>query len=115
MKDILESMGEVMDVLKEGILQKITPKPALVLSPGYAHLPDGLQIAYAMISLLSEGGKYDLIIPAPDREVEARNLRPLRSELPAVWSEVSRIIRQIYWCWMKYWDWNCPISADSSS
>ena len=115
MKDILESMGEVMDVLKECGLQKITPKPVLVLSPGYAHLPDGLQVVYAMIALLSEGGKYDVIIPAPDCEVEARNMRPHRSELPAVWSEVSRIIRYIYWCWMKCWDLNCPISADSSS
>ena len=42
-KDILESMGEVMVVLKEGVFQKITPKPVFVLSPGYAHLPDGLK------------------------------------------------------------------------
>ena len=41
-KDILESMGEIMDTLKEGAFPKITPKAVFALSPGYAHLPDGL-------------------------------------------------------------------------
>ena len=61
-----------MDVLKEGVFKKITPKPVFVLSPGYAQLPDGLKYEYAMIALLSEGKK-DVIIPAPNREMEARN------------------------------------------
>ena len=47
---------------------------------------------YAMKALLSEGN-YDVIIPAPNREVKAKNLRPLRSELPAVWSDVSKAMR----------------------
>ena len=45
-----------------------------------------------MIALLSEG-KYDVIIPAPNRELEAKNLRPIRSELPAVWSDISNAMR----------------------
>ena len=45
-----------------------------------------------MIALLSEG-KYDVLIPAPNREVEARNLKPLRSEFPAVWSVISNAMR----------------------
>ena len=81
-KDILESMGEDRDVLKEGGFQKIEPKPVFVLSPGYAHLLDGLKFVYARKALLSEG-KYDVIISAPNCEVEARNLRPPGSELPA--------------------------------
>ena len=43
MKDILESMGEIMDTLKAGAFSRITPKPVFALSPGYAHLPDGLK------------------------------------------------------------------------
>ena len=74
-------------MLNEGRFQKITPKPEFVLSPGCAHLPDGLKLVCSMIALLSEW-KYDVIIPAPNREVEARNLRPLRSELPAVWTKI---------------------------
>ena len=54
-KDILESMCDIMDVLKEGGFQKITPKPVFMLFPGHTHLPDGLKLAYAMIALLSEG------------------------------------------------------------
>ena len=42
-KDILESMGEVVDTLKEGAFTKITPRAVFALSPGYAHLPDGLK------------------------------------------------------------------------
>ena len=43
---------------------------------------------YAIVALLSEG-KYDVIISAPNREIEMENLRPLRTELPAVWSDIS--------------------------
>ena len=85
-------MGEIMDALKEGEFTKMTPKAVLASSPGYAHLPDGLKFMYAMVALLSEG-KYDVIISAPNREVEAKNLRPLRAELPAVWLDISNAMR----------------------
>ena len=86
-KGNLESMGEIMDTLKEGAYPKKTPKAVFVLTPGYAHLPDGLKFVYALVALLSEG-MYDVIISAPNREVEARNLRPLREELLAVRSDI---------------------------
>ena len=65
-KDILESMGEVVDTLKEGAFTKITPRAVFALSPVYAYLPDGLKFVYAIVALLSEG-KYDVIISAPNR------------------------------------------------
>ena len=87
-------MGEVLDTLKEGAFTKITPRAVLALSPGYAQLPDGLKFVYAMMALLSEG-KFDVIISAPNRgiENEIENLRPLRAELPAVWSDISNAMR----------------------
>ena len=91
-KDILESMGEVVDTLKEGSLTKMTPRAVFALSPGYARLPDGLKFVYAIVTLLSEG-KYDVITSAPNREIEMENLRPLRAELPAVWSNISNAMR----------------------
>ena len=91
-KNILEPMGEIMDTLKEGAFPKITPKAVFALSPGYAHLPDGLKFVYAMVALLSEG-KYDVIISAPNREIEMENLRPLRAELHAVCSDISIAMR----------------------
>ena len=44
------------------------------------------------MALLSEG-KYDVIISAPNREIEMENLRPLRAELPAMWSDISNAMR----------------------
>ena len=86
-KDILESMGEVVDTLKEGPFPKITPRAVFALSPGYTHLSDGLKFVYAMVALLSEE-KNDVIISAPNRGIEMEKLRPLRAELPAVWSDI---------------------------
>ena len=91
-KDILESMGEVVDAMKEGSFTKMTPRAVLTLSPEYAHLPDGLKFVYAIVALLSEG-KYDVIISAPNRMIKMENLRPLRAELPAVWSDISNTLR----------------------
>ena len=91
-KDILESMEEVVDATKEGSFTKVTPRLVFALSPGYAHLPDGLKFVYAIVTLLSEG-KYDVIISSPNRMIEMENLRPLKAELPAVWSDISNAMR----------------------
>ena len=85
-------MGEVVDTLKEGAFTKITPRDVFALSPGYAYLSDGVKLVYAMVALLSEG-KYDVIISAPNRGIEKENLRPLRAELLAVWSDISNALR----------------------
>ena len=91
-KDILESMGEVVDARKEGSFTKVIPRIVFALSLGYAHLPDGLKFVYAIVTLLSER-KYDVIISAPNRMIEMENLRPLKAELPAVWSDISNAMR----------------------
>ena len=91
-KDILESMGEVVDTLKEGPFTKITPRAVFALSPGYAHLLDGLKFVDVMVALLLEG-KYDVIISARNCGIEMENLRPLKAELPAVWSDISNAMR----------------------
>ena len=77
---------------REGAFTKKTPRAVFAMSPGYAHLPDGLKFLYAIVSLLSEG-KYDVIISVPNREIEMENLRPIRAELPAVWSDISNAMR----------------------
>ena len=43
-KDILESMGEVVDTLKEGSFTKMTPRAVFALSPGFARLSDVLKV-----------------------------------------------------------------------
>ena len=87
-KDILESV----DTVKEGSFTKLTPRAVFALSPGYARLLDGLKFVYAIVALLSEG-KYDVIISAPNCAIEMEKLRPLRAELPAVWSDISNAMR----------------------
>ena len=79
--------------MKEGSFTKMTPRAVFALSPGYANLPNGLKFVYAIVALLSEG-KYDVIISAPNRMIEMENLRPLRAELPAVWSDISNALRR---------------------
>ena len=91
-KDIFESMGEVVDATKEGSFTKMTPRAVFSLSPEYAHHPDGLKFVYAIVILLSEGNN-DVIISAPNRMIEMENLRPLRAELSAVWSDISNALR----------------------
>ena len=85
-------MGEVVNTLKEGAFPELTPRAVFALSPRSAHLLDGLKFVYAMVALLSEE-KYDVIISAPNRRIEMENLRPLRAELPAVWSDISNVLR----------------------
>ena len=91
-KDILESMGEVLDATKVVSFTKLTSRVVFALSSGYAHLPDGLKFVYAIVILLSEG-KHDLIISALNCMIDTENLRPLRAELPAVWSDISSAMR----------------------
>ena len=91
-KDILESMGEMVDATKEGSFTKVTPTVVFALSPGYACLPDELKLVYAIVTLLSER-KYDVIKSALNRMIEMKNLRPLRAETPAVWSDISNAMR----------------------
>ena len=47
---------------------------------------------YAIVTLLSEG-KYDVIISTPNHEIEMENLRPLRAESSAMWSDISVAMR----------------------
>ena len=63
-----------------------------VLSHGYATLPEPLQFVYTMVTTLAEG-RLNVIIPAPNRIFDPNNYYPLRSELPAVWVEISNAIQ----------------------
>ena len=62
-------MEGIVDLLKDGSFQKITPRAVFALPPGYAHLPDGSKFMYAMVALFAEG-MYDVIKPAPNRELD---------------------------------------------
>ena len=63
-------------------------KIIFVLSSGYATLPEPLQFVYTMVTA---EGRFIVIIPAPNRMVDLNNY-PFRSELPAIWADISNAI-----------------------
>ena len=67
-------------------------KIVFVLSPGYAALPELLQFKYTVVNTTAKG-RFVVIIPAPNRSVDHINYYPLRSELPAVWTDISNAIQ----------------------
>ena len=107
---LLSAMTEVETSVKQRFTQNVV-KVVFVLSPGYAALPKPLQFVYTMVTTIAEG-RFSVIIPAPNRTVDPNNYYPSRSELPAIWADISnairgsRIVAQLGWCWMKSWGWS---------
>ena len=95
-------MGEAIMTLLSGLTEvetsvqqrftKNVVKIFFVLSPGYAALPEPLQFVYTMVTSLAEG-RFNVVIPALNRYVNPNNYYPLRSELPAVWVDISNAIQ----------------------
>ena len=52
-------------------------------SPGYGGLPPALQFVYAMLILIGESNGWQMLLAAPNRELEPMNLRLLKSEVAA--------------------------------
>ena len=94
MKSIAGQLLSAMTELEASVQLHFTKnmvKIVFVLSPGYATLPEPLQFVYTMVTTLAEG-RFSVIIPAPNRIVDPNNYYPPRSELPAIWAEVSNAI-----------------------
>ena len=79
---LLSAMTEVESTVQRHFTRNVV-KIIFVLSPGYATLPEPLQFLYTMVTTLAEG-RFNVIIPAPNRIFDPNNYYPLRSELPAV-------------------------------
>ena len=88
---LLSAMAEVETAAKQHFTQNVV-KVVFVLSPGYAALPELLQFVYTMVTMIAEG-RFNVIIPAPNRVVDPDNYYPSRSELPAVWADISKAIQ----------------------
>ena len=87
---LLSAMIEVESSVQRHFARKVV-KITFVLSPGYATLPQPSQIVYTMVTKLAEG-QFNVIIPAPNRIIDPNNYYPLRSELAAVWADISNAI-----------------------
>ena len=93
---LLTAMVEVETAAKQRFTQNVV-KLVFVLSPGYAALPEPLQFVYTMVTTIAEG-RFNVIIPAPNRIVDPNNYYPSRSELPAVWVDNSNAIQGLKDC-----------------
>ena len=71
-------------------------KVAFTTSPGYASMPPALQFVYAILNLIAEGNAWQILMAAPNRELEPTNLRFRKSELAAAWADVSHALRGFY-------------------
>ena len=92
---LLTAMVEVKAMAKQRFTQNVV-KVVFVLSTGYAALPEPLQFVYTMVTTIAEG-RLNVIIPAPNRVVDPNNY-PSRSELPAVWADISNAIQGLKDC-----------------
>ena len=102
-----EVMGEAIMTLLSAMTEgetsvqrtftKNVMKIIFALSAGYSTLPEPLQLAYTMVTTLAEG-RFSVIIPAPNGTVDPNNYYPLRSELSAVWTDISNAIQGFKGC-----------------
>ena len=68
----------------------------LTSSPGYASMPTALPFVYAVLVLKLEGSGLPMLMAAPNRELEPKDLRLLRSEVAAAWVGISYALRGFY-------------------
>ena len=93
---LLSAMAEVEAAARQRFTMNVV-KVIFVLSPGYAALPEPLQFVYTMVTTIAEG-IFNVIIPAPNRVVDPDNYYPSRSELLAVWADISNAIQGLRDC-----------------
>ena len=88
---LLSAMLEAEKLIRQCFARQLV-KVIFMLSPGYASLPDPLQFVYAMVVLLEEG-RFDLRISPPNRQVDPNLYYPFRSEIPAIWLDISNAMQ----------------------
>ena len=93
---LLSAMTEVEASVQRHFAKNVV-NIIFVLSPGYATLPEPLQFVYTMVTTLAEG-RFSVIMSAPNRIVDPNDYYPPRSELPAIWADISNTIQGLKDC-----------------
>ena len=88
---LLSAMADVESSVQRHFTKNVV-KVIFVISPGYATLPEPLQFVYTMVTTIAEG-RFSVIIPAPNRTVDPNNYYPSRTELHAIWADISIAIQ----------------------
>ena len=64
-------------------------------SPLFRHDATSLHFVYATMTLIAEGTGRQILITAPNRKLELKNLSFFKSELAACWAELSHAVRGV--------------------
>ena len=88
---MLSAMADVESSVQRHFTKNVV-KFIFVLSPGYAILPETFQFVYTMVTMIAEG-RFSVIIHAPNRTVDPNNYYSPRSELTAIWADISNAIQ----------------------
>ena len=88
---LLSAMNEVEASVQRQFTKNVV-KIIFVLSPGCATLPEPLQFVHTMVTTLA-GGRFSVIIPAPNKMVDPNNYYPPHCELPAICADFSDAIQ----------------------
>ena len=96
--EAIQTLFVAMKEMQENVASQFGSKTRVVFttSPGYASMPPALQFVYAVLILIAEGNAWQILIAAPNRELEPTNLRLRKSELAAAWADVSHALRGFY-------------------
>ena len=90
-----QTLFAAMNEVQESVVSRFGSKTKVVFttSPGYANMPPALQFVYAVLILIAEGNEWQILMAAPNRELEPSNLRLRKSELAAAWVDISHALR----------------------
>ena len=93
--EAIQTLFAALNEVQELVASRLGSKTRMVLasSTGYASMPPALQFVYAMLVLIAEGNGWRMLMAAPSRELEPVNSRLLKSEVAAVWVDVSHALR----------------------
>ena len=96
--EAIQTWFAAMNEVQENVVSRFGSKTKVVFttSPGYANMPPALQSVYAVLILIAEGNEWQILMAAPNRELEPSNLRLRKSELAAAWADISHALRGFY-------------------
>ena len=96
--EAIQTLFAALNVVQKNVISRFGSKAKVVFtkSPGCASMSPALQFVYAIMILIAEGNAWRVLMAAPNRELEPRNLRLLKSLLAAAWADVSHALRGRY-------------------
>ena len=96
--EAIQTLFAAMNEVQESVVSRFGTKTrvAFTKSPGYASMPPALQFVYAMLIMIAEGNAWRILMAAPNCKLEPTNLRLVKSELAAAWSDVSHALRGFF-------------------